>query len=334
MQQYSNVSGIPLSIAVFLATDHYDHNPDPNTISATTLLKSVRQIVLSGRNTSEDVSVDLMNMMPSRLGTAIHNGIEDAWKSNYQNAMKALGYPDKVIKKVVINPVKTTDLSDLIPVYMEQRAHKQVGSYTVSGKFDFIGDGRVEDFKSTTAYSVMSGNNNEKYSWQGSIYRWLNPEIITKNDIAIQFILTDWSKIKAMSDPKYPQQRSLERIIPLKSVKETEIFIHQKIALIEQYKDSPEEMIPLCTDDDLWRSEPQFKYYKNPASTKRSTKNFDNKQDAYFRLSEDGNVGVVREVPGSVMACKYCAAFTLCSQKDALIANGDLLMEQSTKGNY
>jgi len=44
--RYANVSDVPLALAVFLATDSYDYNPDPNTVSATTLLKPIRQIVL------------------------------------------------------------------------------------------------------------------------------------------------------------------------------------------------------------------------------------------------------------------------------------------------
>ena len=57
---------------------------------------------------------------------------------------------------------------------------------------------------------------------------------------------------------------------------------------------------------------------------KIAVKNFDNKQDAYIRLAEDGNVGIVKEQPGQVTACKYCSAFSICSQKDQLIAAGDL----------
>jgi hypothetical protein len=50
-------------------------------------------------------------------------------------------------------------------------------------------------------------------------------------------------------------------------------------------------------------------YWKDPAKTEgRSTKNFDNKNDAYMRLSEDGHVGVVKEIKGQVSACKYCPA--------------------------
>ena len=47
MRKYLNNSNVPLSLAVFLATDNYDHESD--TISATTLIKPLRQIILAAR---------------------------------------------------------------------------------------------------------------------------------------------------------------------------------------------------------------------------------------------------------------------------------------------
>lgn len=327
MNKYSNSAGVPLSLAVFLATDSYDHNDDPYTISATTLIKPVRQIVLASRVPAHESVIELENLLQSRMGSAIHDGIERAWLNNYRQAFTDLGYPAKVIERIVINPSAETLKGNedwAIPIYLEQRAHKKVGKWTVSGKFDFIGDGRLEDFKTTGVFTYIHNTNDAKYTLQGSLYRWLNPALVTQDAMAIQFIFTDWSKAKAMTDAKYPQKRSQQMLLPLKPVTEMDFFVRNKLAQIEQYWDAPEELIPLCTDEDLWRSEPVFKYYKNPAKLGRSTKNFDSKQDAYIRLSEDGNVGIVIERPGEVTSCKYCAAFSVCSQKDALVAAGDL----------
>ena len=326
MSKYANTSSVPLSLAVFLASDFYDHDQDENTISATALIKPLRQIVLSARVPEDMTPVDLVNLVPSRMGSAIHDAIERSWKDNYPNALASLGYPKRVIEKIRINP-KPEELTDgVIPIYMEQRAKKTVGKFTVTGKYDFIGDGRVEDFKSTSTYTATNNTNDEKYIWQGSIYRWLNPQIITKDEMAIQFIFTDWSKAKAMADPKYPQQRIQQRILPLKSIQETDAFVTRKLNQIEQYWGATEEQLPPCTDTDLWRSEPVFKYYKNPEKRTRSTKNFDNRHDAQLRYIEDGSVGIVVEQPGQATACKYCPAFAMCSQKDALIASGDLVL--------
>lgn len=327
MPQYSNVGQVPLSLAVFLASDSYDYDDTPNTISATTLLKPLRQVILGSRVPTEDSSVDLIGMVSNRMGSAIHDGIENAWKKNHLKAMEALGIPKRVRESVVINPAPGMDLTDLIPVYLENRASRKCGKWTVTGKPDFIGDGRVEDYKTTSVWSAILGSKDTDYILQGSIYRWLQPTIITKDEIAIQWIFTDWSSFSARQDPKYPQNRHMQRIFPLMSLTETDSFIRRKIELIEQYMDAPEEEIPLCSDDDLWRSEPKFKYYKNPEKTARSTKNYDTKHDAMLHYITDGSVGLVKEVPGQVKACKYCPGYSLCSQKDMLIEAGDLVLE-------
>lgn len=321
---YLNTAEVPLSLAVFLASDYYDHEDDTSVISATTLIRPLRQIILSNRVPAEQAAVDLIQMVNSRMGSAIHDSIERAWKTNHRQALEMLGYPKRVIDRIRINPNPEELNGDIIPVYLEQRAYKQVGKYRVSGKFDFVGEGRVEDFKSTSVYTAMNNTNDDKYLWQGSIYRWLNPELITKDEMAIQFLFTDWSAAKARTDPKYPQQRVQQRILPLKSIQETDAFVKRKLALIDEFWDAPEARIPECTDADLWRSDPVFKYYKNPDKMTRSTKNFDTLQEAQLRKAEEGHVGVIVEQPGQVTACKYCPAFMACSQKDRLLASGDL----------
>lgn len=326
--RFANVSEVPLALAVFLATDSYDHNDDPNTISATTLLKPLRQIILPSRIPAGEGLVNLADMMNSRMGTAIHDGIEKAWMNNYRGAMRDIGLPDRVISRVVINP-DDQDLEtnpEWIPIYLEQRLKRQLGKWTITGKFDFIGEGKVQDFKSTSVFTYKKQTGADKYTQQGSIYRWLDPKKIHQDRMDIHYIFTDWKGAMAKTDPSYPPKRFHTQSFELLSLNETEAFIRKKLALIEQYWDAPEEEIPQCDDDELWRSEPQFKYYKNPEKTARSTKNFDTMQDAMLRLSEDGNVGIVKEVPGQVTACKYCPAFAACTQKDQLVAAGDLIL--------
>ena len=327
-QRYMNVAEVPLALAVFLATDHYDYDDTPNVISATTLLKPIRQIILPSRIPAGDGLISLPDMMSNRLGSAVHDGIEKAWKTNYKDAMLAMGYPQRVIDKVVVNPSPDylIQFPDCIPIYLEQRLKRQFGKWTISGKFDFIGEGRVTDFKTASVWSYMNQVNATKQPLQGSLYRWLDPKKITQDEMDIIHIFMDWKAGMVRTDPSYPTQRFKKQTFPLLSLSETEQFIRRKVEAIEKYWDAPEEEIPNCDDEDLWRSEPVFKYYKNPTSTKRSTKNFDNAHDARLRHIEDGSVGVIKEVPGQVTACKYCPAFIACSQKDSLIAAGELLM--------
>jgi len=322
MRKYINGRNVPLSMAVFLAHDDYDY--EENTISATKLIKPLRQIILADRVPANDALVDISSLVKSRMGSAIHDAIERVWLNHKDAALAALGYPDRVIEKVRVNPDFDTLEEDDIPVYVEIRSYKEVRGYRLSGKFDIVADGRVEDFKSTSTFAWGSDSKILDYKLQGSIYRWLNPKIIKQDQMAINFLFTDWQQARAANDPTYPQTAAPQKLIPLLSLEETDNYINGKLSQYERLKDAPQEELPLCTDDELWRKPPQWKYYKNPEKTARATKNFDNKQDAYLRLAKDGGKGLVIEKGGEVMACKYCPAFPICTQKDDLIADGSL----------
>lgn len=321
---YTNDRNIPLSVAVYLANDTYQQPPDDGKkyISATTLLKSTRQIILTSRadGTAMAKPVDIAHMSASRGGTALHDAIESAWVNNYKGSMEALGYPQNIIDKVVLNPEKVEP--GQIPVYMEQRFYKPLGDWIVTGQFDFCGDGRLEDFKQTGTYTYTSGNKDEDYSMQGSIYKWGMPDIITKDVMAIQFFFKDWNSYSSKQN-NYPPADMVEKEFPLKDTDWTENWIRRKLAQIDMYSDMPENALPECTDKELWRTGTKWKYYKNPKGV-RATKVFDSPQEANLRFVQDGSVGIVKEVKPPPRACMYCAGFNACSQKDKYIDSGEL----------
>lgn len=333
MRRYTNNAGVPLSLAVYLATDSYDYAQDPRTISATSLLKPLKQLVLASRVPPEQGLTELISLVQSRMGSSIHDGIERSWLNGYQKALASMGYPQKVIDRVLVNPTPDQLYDGCIPVYLEQRTSREIAGRIVTGKFDFVGEGRLEDFKSTSVFTYMNNTKDDDYTWQGSIYRWLNPTIITQDEMAIQFLFTDWSAAQARANPKYPQQRTLQRTFRLRPVVETEHFILDKIRQLDRFWLAQESDLPACTDEDLWRSEPVWKYYRKADATGKSTKNFSveefgspaaAKQNAYLRMAQDGNTGKVIEYPGKAKACKYCPAFPVCHQAQSLVAAGDL----------
>lgn len=328
MTKFTNVTAIPLSLAVWLATDDYSHNANPKTISVTTLLQSTKEIILSQRVPPELGTVDLSNLIASRIGTAIHDSIEKAWRNNYMKALEGLGYPQAVIERFRVNPTDA-DLAaakeqglPIIPVYLETRREKKLNGWTITGEFDFAADGRVEDFKSTGTYTYIKKTNDEKYKLQGSMYRWINPHIIERDNMVIQFIFTDWQAMQANS-PDYPSSKILEYPITLLSVPETEAWIARKLAELDQFLDAPEAAMPRCTAEELWAKPPVWKYYKNPAKMSRSTKNYDTRAEAHARCNQEGK-GTVVEVPGIVTKCKYCNAYAICQQKEEYLLNGML----------
>jgi len=315
----TNVTGISMAMAVWLARNEYnsgaDIAPKGELISATTLLKSTRSFILGNRVPQEESTVDVLDLVPSKLGHAIHASVEDAWR-NYHQAMKDLGYPQRVIDAIRINPETVEDGE--IPVYLEQRYFKEIDGVIVSGQLDQLIDGQLNDTKTTSVYAYINGSKVEDYRLQMSIYRWLAPERVTSDIAMIQHMFTDWQRSMARQNPNYPQSRLVEFPVELMSLSETELWIKNKLAEIRANVNLPEPDIIRCTDKELWRSEPKYKYYADVEKAKaggRSIKNFDNPQDAATHQAKAGK-GVVITVPGQVKACGYCPAFPICTQKD------------------
>ena len=322
MVTLTNKENIDLPLAVWLAVDEYDYVNEDNYISVTSLMKPVRQLVLAQRQDSKDLSIDIADLIAARMGTAIHNSIEEAWVKHGHHAMRKLGMSDDIINKVQINPEKPDPNKH--HVYLERRSIKSIAGFRVGGKFDFAIDGQVQDNKSTSTFVYTNDTKADDYILQGSIYRWLNQDIIFDDNIRIHFIFTDWSKLRAMTEQGYPQKKIEHKDYPLLSLEDTEKYIKGKLGLLVSLKDTPEHLLPECTDKELWRSKPQYKYYKNPDKLTRSTKNFDNEIEATQRLYDDGKVGIIITVPGEVKACHYCPVFDSCTQKDKLITDGSL----------
>lgn len=325
----SNTQGISLPLAVWLLHDEYDYIDRPNYISATSLMKPLRQLVLPGRVPPEARQEDVSDYIARALGHSIHSAIEHAWSNgNHHRAMRRLGYTNDVIERIVVNPTEEQlrSRNDIIPVYFEQRAFREVEvmgqTFTIGGKFDMVSDGIVNDFKSTSVWAWVKGTKDEDYSLQGSLYRWLNPDKITEDYTRINFVFTDWQRSMTKTNPDYPQKRVEHKDIPLLSIAEAEAWVKRKLELYLKYRDTPEAQLPECTDDELWRSTPQYKFFLDPAKARepgaRATKNFDDAGEARRYQAERNGRGVIITKMGEPKACGYCPGFAACTQKDRL----------------
>jgi hypothetical protein len=313
--KYSNRSNLDLPLAVWLAADDgYDLRNTPKVVSATTLMKSTKSVVLAENLKQENLQsvVDIQDLVPSRMGTALHTAVETSW-DHYKTGMENLGYPQAVIDAVKFNPDPAELDEDDYPIWMEIRSEKKVGDWTVSGKFDIVENYQVADIKSTKVYNWVHGSNDQKYALQGSIYRWLNPNLITDDFMKVHFILTDWSELKASTDKAYPHSRLMTRTIPLMDTAQTGAYIHSRIGLLNEFWGKPENEIPPCTPDEVWQRPEKFAYYKNPTN-KRATRVFDTMSMAIHRKFQDGNTGRIEVRKGEVKFCNYCPAAQFCNQ--------------------
>lgn len=320
-KELTNEKGLSIAMAVWLAgheyTDRSDDAPEGELVSVTTLLKPTRAFILEQQvPLTEKTMPDVMDFFKSRIGDAVHTSIETAWTENYETAMQRLGYPQKMIDRVVVNPVDPDE--DSIPVYTEQRKYRAIDGVILSGKFDLLINGENNDTKTTSVYSYIYGSNDEDHILQGSMYRWLDPEKFTSDVMNIQNIFTDWKAGDAARQKNYPPNPVWERTHSLMELKEVETWIKNKLHEIRTNIDLPQSEMIRCTDKELWKSDPQYKYYSNPAKIQaggRATRNFDTLQEALLFKNEKGK-GEIVTVPGKVRRCSFCKAFSICEQKD------------------
>ena len=321
---YQNKFNVALPLAVWLATDEYKYAKFSNEISTTTLLKSPRYIIGTRRQMypedwEEHLRIptvnpdspyaqypDIQDSLASRIGTAIHSAVEHAWISNASVALEQLGQA-KLASKLLVNPKPEDIKPDSVTCYMEQRLYKEIDGFTISGQFDMVLDGNLHDIKTTGVYSYTSGCNDEKYMLQGSIYRWLNPELITRDFLTINFVFTNWNPLDAQTKESYPPAKCISKQFKLLSLQETEMYIRNKIKLLHKYWNTPLMQIPCCTEKELFTKPSTYKYYKNGyVEGARSTRNFDSMASASAYRAKQGFIGDIIEVRAKPFVCPFC----------------------------
>lgn len=305
---------LPLPIQVWLAADAYEGKNDNTHISATTLLKDSHKIVLENQIGNElDISDEgLLNMFASKRGTAIHSALENVWTNdNLRNkALDALGLKE-LKERIVIN--KHKENPNQIEIWLEQRSYKTIDDMTVNGQFDMVMDGQVVDYKNTSVFTYMHGSKIEDYKLQGSIYRWLNPNLITDDKIKIIYIMHDWTSRDAKINPNYPQMPIIAVDYDLYSLDYIENFIKNKIQEIKN-GGAPECVASLKLSDPVWQ-------YFSKSDSKKAAKNFTNQADANHYVMTKGK-GFIKMKPQKATGCKYCKARSICKQYADLLLKG------------
>lgn len=310
---YTNKENISLTMAVWLAAnDGYDRKFNPKEFSATELLKPIRSIVLTRQLASRQNqgSVDVVDLVASRVGHSVHAAAEISWIEHREQAFKNLDLPKNLIDNLNINPNKPNE-DNSNDIYIEQRYTRPIGNYQISGKFDFVVSGVVEDIKTTKTYNWINGSNDKKYAQQGSIYRWIVPQIITEDYCNIHYMFTDWKQHLMHGAPDYPSSPIKTRKLPLMSLEATETFILNIVQKVDSLMNVEQTELPQCTPEELWMNPSTWKWFKGGKVTARSTKNFPSYSEA---VTHSGGVGLIVEHKANAKRCLYCEAMPVCTQ--------------------
>ena len=274
----TNVKGLPE--ALVKAIDTMPHN-EPGSLSATTLLKNVKQILLMERHWDE-IEEDVLDRFWALFGTAIHKLLEHEGKNDFT----------------------------------EETMAKEINGITVTGKIDLYNmeDGIIVDWKSCSVYKIIKGDFDD-WRKQGLIYAWL----LHKNGFPVKTcrfiaIMKDHSSRKARQSSSYPKTPVYvyEFAVTEEGLKEIEGFIERKISEYQRFAELPDDEIPVCTKEERWEDPTVYSVKKS--GNQKATKNFYSLSEAESFAASKGKDFFVEKRPGEAKRCiDYCSCCAFCN---------------------
>ena len=192
--------------------------------SVTTILKDVREILLTRRHNSE-IEQDVADMIWLIFGTAVHKVLEDSKEAD-------------------------TELKE------EHFVEEVQNGYKLSGQADLYNaeTKMVTDYKTCSVWKVIN-DDWEDYRKQLLMYAWAFIKMgfeVDKGQIVA--VIKDYSKTKAKVDNNYPQYPVYKKIFEFteNDYKKIEEFIKQRFNEIERHENTPDDELPICSKEARW----------------------------------------------------------------------------------
>ena len=287
----TNKFGLPEPIANFARADKYTKGA--SDISVTTLIDSPRINILRSHY-SDEIDVDVSDMVWALFGTAVHRVLE------------------------------STDEDDTVIV--EERLYAEIGGWTLSGQLDhqeLLPDGtlQITDYKVTSAWSVILGK--KEWERQQNVYAWLvenskegkfnGTEV---SSIRICAILRDWQRKKAEFDADYPQSPITMVELPLWEHRDEyvgdRLLIHQE----SQVNFDMYDRLPRCSSEEQWAKPDTWAVKKK--GQKRAMRVHHSEEEAVKHANSNtalkGNCEIEYRKGELTRCVNYCAVSKYCEQ--------------------
>lgn len=273
----TNILNLPQALVDCCSTS--PHNAE-GSLSATTLEKGVKEIILSKRHWDE-LEDDASNRMWSSLGTAFHALMEKESPNTF----------------------------------VEEKFEKKIGKYSVTGRVDCydMAEGVIYDYKTTSTWKVIY-KDFEDWHTQGMIYAYLMKSCgITVKSCCFIAIMRDWQKTKARIDASYPKSQvfKYEFDVTPEELTKIEKFINDKLAVIEQYETLADDAIPECTEKERWHKDDTYAVMKKGRNS--ALRVLPTLQDAaeYMKANKGDYIEKREGIDGKCV--DYCACCEFCS---------------------
>jgi hypothetical protein len=283
----TNRHGLPEAFVDFARGDKYSKGDAD--ISVTTLIDAPRVNILKQQRTNE-IEVDVVDMIWPLLGTAVHHILDGAAPRGN--------------------------------VTTEERLNATINGWVVSGQIDHQeeADGLtyISDYKVTSVWSVIYGK--EDWVRQLNCYAQLVRMVKGKKvgGVRIIAILRDWQRREAMLKPDYPQSPVVPVDIPLWDETQATAYMEERVHLHQDAQmiwDTREAVVE-CSDEERWTKPDTWAVVKK--GNKRATKVFDTGADAVSWMKSQNMTANTHEVQlrkGGRTRCEnYCSVADFCTQ--------------------
>lgn len=273
----TNEMGLPESFVNFVSNAR--HN-ETGTISATTMLKGEKEIVLTDRHFDE-ITVDVSDMVWATFGSAFHLLMEHQEDDSFK----------------------------------EERFEVPVGKFTVTGKVDRYDLEReiLEDWKTASVWKVIYGDFAD-WKEQGLTYAWLLKQNgLTVKKCRFVALLKDHSKTEAKRKADYPQKPVYvyEFEVTDEELAAVENRIVSKVAKVASAYELEDDKIAPCTAEERWATADKYAVMKDGRKT--ALKVCDTKEEAEKLLSELGGTRIEERKGESKKCADYCPCREFCN---------------------
>ena len=266
------------------ALTSYEKGEKVEGLRVTTLIDSPRISQLRQTNAAV-LTEDVSDMVWKIMGTAIHEVFEKAASNAYVS---------------------------------EERLSHTVDGTAISGAIDyqFESDGEVDlkDYKSTSTYSITSGDKPE-WERQINVYAYLirHAKGLKVRSASVVAVLRDWRRSDADRRIEYPQAPITEVEIKLWPDAEQDAYVKERVRMHRVAELEKDFDLPACTPDEQWAKPAKWAVHKG--TNKRALKLFNNEEDAQEFAGQSEDRSVV-ERPATLTRCinNYCRVADFCDQ--------------------
>jgi hypothetical protein len=182
--------------------------------------------------------------------------------------------------------------------------------WTVKGQVDhvLITEGKLLDFKETTARKLRGGGVPREWVAQTNIYRRMlyREKGIVIGSVAILAFPKDWSKRESKQSQDYPQTAVVQLEVPMWTDEEADAFIEERIRLHQM--DEP----PPCSEEDVWARPDKYAVMKR--GNVKAVRVYGNALDAELHARQSSAFYVEHRQGDAVRCRDWCQVSHLCPQ--------------------